>query len=277
MRIYDPNQPLIYTHIPKCAGSSMRRVLTEWFGEGYHKLNQQQNSQFGMQKLPTQDSDGNWLPDVRCIQAHFHHGHGFGLPSFYPEVKQYVTIFRDPFDLMVSMYFFIKGRSKQGLFWYRGRPVDISEKFPNVTSYLATYPYWMFSHLPQDITLANYREKLTSQFVYIGVFEDMQNSIDRLAVALDQSTMTLPVSNASNYDETVPEELREKFYFDYPLPKKIYDFAVENYLKNPSDSNDEDADLEPSSKTSTTKFSNDGSSLADDEVVCGDMMMSEES
>ena len=258
----------------------MRRVLSEWFGDGFHKVNQQQNSQYGMQKLTTQDADGNWLPDVRCIQSHFHHGHGFGLPYFYPEINQYVTILRDPFDLMVSMYFFMKGRSKRGQFWFRGRPVDISEEIPNVKAYLSKYPYWMFSHFPQDLTLANYREKLASQFVYIGVFEDLQTSIDRLALALNQSTMTLPVSNASEYDETVPEDLREQFYFDYPLPKKIYDFAVENYLNDPAksvDPDDENVDAEVISSTSAKGISGNASAISDGEVVFGDMLMSEES
>ena len=268
MRIYDPQKPILYTHIPKCAGTSMRRVLAEWFGDGFHKVNQEQNSQFGMQKLPTQDDEGNWLPDVRCIQSHFHHGHGFGLPYFYPEVDQYITILRDPFDLMVSMYFFIKGRSRKGKFWFRGRPVDISERYPNIDSYLSTYPYWMFSHLPQNLTLANYRHQLESQFVYIGVYEDLQTSIDQLAVVLDQPTMLLPVSNASKYDENVPNHLREQFYSDYPLPKKIYDFALENYLISGK------AEDDPNSEASMDE---QALPLDDDEVVCGDMVMSEES
>lgn len=273
MRAYDPNQPILYTHVPKCAGSSMRYVLSEWFGDGYHKVNQQQTARFGMQKLPTQDSDGNWLPNVRCIQAHFHHGHGFGLPYFYPEIDQYITILRDPFDLVVSMYFFTKGRSKQGHFWYRGRPVDISEKYPTIESYIRSYPFWMFSHLPQNLTLANYQEKLSSQFVYIGIYEDLQTSIDRLASILDQPTMTLPITNASRYDEMVPQDMREQFYFDYPLPKKIYDFALENYL---SDSTKHASQLPDASDSSTIP---EESILLEneEEVVCGDMLMSEES
>jgi len=264
----------------------MRRVLLEWFGEGYHKVNQQQNSQFGMQKLATQDQEGNWLPEVRCIQAHFHHGHGFGLPYFYPEIDQYVTILRDPFDLMVSMYFFIKGRSKQGQFWFRGRPVDISQKYPNIESYLRSYPYWMFSHLPQNLTLVNYRQKLASQFVYIGVYEDLQTSIDRLAAILGQPTMPLLVSNASEYDENVPNHLRAQFYHDYPLPKKIYDFALEHYLDaSPADVTDgadgaegvnhEDA-AEPDVNLQARGFQR-SMPLGDDEVISGDMSMAEES
>jgi len=251
----------------------MKQVLSQWFGDGFHKVNQQQNSQFGMQKLPTQDEEGNWLPGVRCIQAHFHHGHGFGLPYFYPEIDQYITILRDPFDLMVSMYFFMKGRSRQGQFWYRGSPVDMSEKYPNIESYLCTYPYWLYSHLPQNLTLVNYRQQLESQFVYIGVYEDLQTSIDQLAAVLDQPSMPLPVSNASKYDENVPNYLREQFYHDYPLPKKIYDFALENYLgSGPTGA----AEVQDDSATNTA-LEEPALPLGDDEVVSGDMLMSEES
>ena len=42
----------------------MVHVLSEWFGDGFHKVNQQQNSQYGMQKLPTQDDEGNFGPGL---------------------------------------------------------------------------------------------------------------------------------------------------------------------------------------------------------------------
>ena len=284
MRTYDPDQPILYTHIPKCAGSSMRRVLSDWFGKGFHKVNQERTAPFGLPKVPTKDGQGNWLPDVKCIQAHFHHGHGFGLPYFYPEVQQYITIMRDPFDLMVSMYFFMKGQSKEGKFWYRGRPVDISKEIPNIESYLQRYPFWLYSHLPQNLTLANYSQELPRQFVYIGIFEDMQNSIDRLAEKLDKPTTTLPLSNASEYDETVPENLREQFYHDYPLPKRIYDFAVENYLKRPTDDAQQSAAEQVKNREPIPTEAVTGSGLPcsahtepvlDDEVVCGDMSPAE--
>lgn len=250
----------------------MRHVLSQWFGDGFHKVNQQQNAQFGMQKLPTKDEEGNWIANVKCIQSHFHHGFGFGLPYFYPEVDQYITILRDPFDLMVSMYFFMKGRSRKGNFWFRGRPVDISEKFPNIESYLRTYPYWLFSHLPQDLTLANYQQQLESRFVYIGVYEDLQASMDQLALVLEKPSIVLPLSNASEYDENIPNDMRDQFYHDYPLPKKIYDFAVENYL---SPSQTEEPEVQHDS-TSEMGLEEQAVVLDADEVVSGDMVMSEE-
>ncbi len=229
MKKYDPNKPIVYTHIPKCAGTSVVRLLRQWFGDVYHKLNQDETKDIILPRVETRDADGNWLENVKCIHGHFNHGRGYGLPYFYPELDQYFTILRDPFDLTVSMYFFAKGRSMDGKFWYRGKPVDIRDQFPTVESYVNSYPYWLFSHLPQDMTLDNCTEKLRQRFVYIGVFEDLQISIDNLAKILEKPEWKLPHMNVSMYDEPVPEYLREKFYLDYPLLKRVYDFALANY------------------------------------------------
>ena len=229
MRKYDPDKPLIYTHIPKCAGTSFVQLLRNWFGDQYHKLNQDETQDIILPRVPTQDENGNWLPNVRCIHGHFNHGRGYGLPYFYPEVDQYFTILRDPFDLIVSMYFFVKGRSQEGRFWFRGEQVDISRRFPTVDTYVKSYPYWLFHHLPQDVNLENYQAALAERFVYIGVFEDLQTSVNNLGKILGKPHRELPHINPSSYDEPVPEHLREPFYHDYPLLKKIYDFAKLHY------------------------------------------------
>ena len=229
MRQYDPAKPILYTHIPKCAGSSVVRLLRIWFGNEYHKLNQDETQDIVLPRVETRDAQGNWLPKVKCIHGHFNHGRGYGLPYFYPEIDQYFTILRDPFDVTVSMYFFAKGRSREGRFWFRGEPVDLRHQFPSVESYVNTYPYWLFDHIPQDITLQNYEAKLHDRFVYIGVFEDLQTTIDNLGKILGKESAVLPHINVSKYDEMVPEHLRKKFYHDYPLLKRIYDFALENY------------------------------------------------
>lgn len=229
LKEYDPTQPIIYTHIPKCAGSSLLRQLRRWFGPEYHKLNQDETQDIVLPRVKTQDDEGNWLPDVKVIHGHFDHGRGYGLPEFYPEINQYFTVVRDPFDLCVSMYFFAKGKSSAGEYWFRGKQVDIRDQFPDVDSYVKTYPYWIYNHLPQDMTLDNYREKIQEKFVYLGVFEDLRVSINHLANVLGKPYQRIPKFNVSNYDEPVPEYLRQKFYSDYPLLKAIYDYAKRTY------------------------------------------------
>lgn len=229
MRPYDPTKPIVYTHIPKCAGTSVVRLLKQWFGESYHKLNQDESRDIVLPRVATQDENGNWLPNVKCVHGHFNHGRGYGLPYFYPEIDQYFTILRDPFDVVCSMYFFVKGRSIRGEFWFRGEQVDIRDQFPTVEHYVNSYPYWLFDHLPQDVTIENYERKLRERFVYIGVFEDLNTSIENLGKIFDMPKCDMPHMNESNYDEFVPESLREKFYSDYPLLKRIYDLAKDNY------------------------------------------------
>jgi hypothetical protein len=175
------------------------RLLRDWFDRYYHKLNQDETRDIVLPRVETKDDRGCWLGNVKCVHGHFDHGRGYGLPYYYPEIDQYFTILRDPFDLVVSMYFFAKGRSARGQFWFRGEPVDLRDQFPNVESYVRTYPYWLFNHLPQDITLANYEEKLEDRFVYIGIFEDLQTSIDNLGLVLGKPQTQLPKFNVSTY------------------------------------------------------------------------------
>ena len=207
----------------------MVRLLRDWFGKQYHKLNQDETRDIVLPRVETQDDQGRWLENVKCIHGHFDHNRGYGLPYFYPEVNQYFTILRDPFDLVVSMYFFAKGRSAGGEFLHRGQSVDIRDQFPDVASYVRTYPKWLFNHLPQDITLNNYQHKLEQRFVYIGIFEDLQMSINHLAEVLGKPVGELPKINVSNYDEAVPESLRMQFYQNYPLLGRVYQFALERY------------------------------------------------
>ncbi|HMO15871.1 MAG TPA: sulfotransferase family 2 domain-containing protein [Pirellulaceae bacterium] len=231
MKPYDPNEPVIFTHIPKCAGSSFIRLLIRWFGPEYLKLNQDERQDILLPRHELKDANGNWVDGIKVVHGHFDHGRKYGLPYYYPEVNQYFTIFRDPFDIVVSMYFFCKGRSKEGKYWYRGEQVNILDEYPTLQSYLADYPYWLFNHLPQDITLSNYRDKIESQFIYIGIQEDLPGSIRQLAELFKKPIVELPHFNKSVYDEVVPDGLRDRFYRDYPLLKAIYDYAKENYLR----------------------------------------------
>ena len=229
MKKYDPSKPVVYTHIPKCAGTSVVRLLKHWFGDNYHKLNQDETKDIILPRVETQDADGNWLPNVRCIHGHFNHGRGYGLPYFYPEIDQYFTILRDPFDLVCSMYFFAKGRSIRGEFWFKGEQVDIRDQFPTIAHYVQSHPYWLFDHLPQNLTMENYQKRLADTFVYVGVFEDLQTSINNLGKILGKPKWELPLTNSSTYDEMVPENLRKAFYQDYPLLQRIYQFALDTY------------------------------------------------
>lgn len=226
MRKYNPREPVIFVHLPKCAGTSFIRLLRNWFGEGYrHPHVNEQCEGTTLPKLDVLLEDGSFDPEIKCIHAHFDHGRGYGLPSQFPEVNQYFTIVRDPFDIVVSMYFFAKAKSARGEFFYDGRQIDIREQYSSVADYVAERPDWLYNHFPQDITLENHREKLAARFVHVGLFEELPRSIDHLAKVLKKKPVVLPHANKSTYDEPLPLELRQRFYHEHPLLKGIHDFA----------------------------------------------------
>ena len=243
-RVYNPLEPFIFTHIPKCAGTSFIRVLRFWFRKSYCHLIQDETKDIKLPKVGVLLEDGSYRQDIKCIHAHFNHGRGYGLPYHYPEINQYITILRDPFDIIVSMYFFFKGKSIRGEFLHRGKQVDVRDQFPSVEHYVRNYPDWLFDHLPQNMSLDNYEQQLREKFIYIGLFEDMQTSIDILASIFGLDSMEMPVKNISNYDEPVPEGLREKFYYNFPLLLKIYQFVKTHYRDPINDLKLELGDLE---------------------------------
>jgi len=228
---YDPHQPLIFTHIPKCAGTSVVRVLRHWFRGHYYHTFTDDRSGLPMPRIQTRDRSGQWDSNVHCIHAHFDHRRGYGLPYFYPEVNQYVTIFRDPFDIVVSMYFFAKGKAKAGAFFHEGRQVDFCQLYPQLEAYVHDHPVWLYDHLPQDLTLYRLADSLRDRFVYIGIFEDMATSLNQLRLCLGKPPVDMPLRNVSNYDEEVPESLRKWFYHHHPLLHEIYQFALEHYRR----------------------------------------------
>ncbi len=226
---YDPKQPLIFTHIPKCAGTSIVRVLRHWFRGHYYHTFTEDRVGLPMKHVATRDGSGQWDRNVKCIHAHFDHRRGYGLPYFYPEVQQYATIFRDPFDIVVSMYFFAKGKAKTGNFFHEGIPIEFCKYYPNLETYVHDHPVWLYDHLPQDLTLFQLKRALNERFVYIGIFEDMVTSIDQLRKRLGKPPVEMPLRNVSKYDEEVPESLRRWFYHNHPLLHEIYQFALETY------------------------------------------------
>ena len=221
--------PLLFPHIPKCAGTSFIRLLARWFGDEYHRTNKLDKEKRGMPKVKTKNWLGQWIPKVKVIHAHFDQGRGYGLPEYYPDIPQYMALYRDPFDIVVSMYFFAKGKSEQGEFFYNGEQIDIRTQYPSIEHYVNDYPGWLYNHLPQDVTLENYSTKIHEKFVYIGLLEDLQTSLDRMAEIFGKPREKLPLRNTSEYSEKVPETLRNRFYDEHPLLLAYYNVARETY------------------------------------------------
>ena len=216
MRVYDPNLPLIAIHIPKTGGSSVQQLYKEWFGNGFLAHYKQ--------------ADGS-LPDKRnlstlfgehtsiVVYGHFNRLRKFGIEQYYPEVEQFVTIVRDPFERAVSRYFFLKAISQKA-------EKDLKDVI------VSQIPEWsMLCHFPQDITMDNYKEVIENRFIEIGVLENMDESLRRIAAKLNKRYIpgSLNRLNVSIRDSQIPFELRERFIEQHPLEYAVYNYVLEKY------------------------------------------------
>ncbi len=194
---------------------------THYFDEKEGKMPERQNLKTGFLRKRFKKNT--------CIHGHFNKARGFGIQDYYPEVDQFITILRDPLEITLSNYFFAKKRGDRR--YRNGKPFFIREQFIDVSDYLKKENSYLMLYMPFNITIENYEEILEKYFVYIGIQEDLQTSVDIMAKHLDYPAVTIGHVNVSNRDEIVSEELKEEFKNRCKLEYAIYNYALKNYKK----------------------------------------------
>jgi hypothetical protein len=220
MKTYDPHKPLISLHIPKCAGQSFRKVLEGWFGKRllFHYF-QMHNA------LPPRYP----LQAGICIHGHFNTAKGFGVNAYYPEEDQLITVLRDPLEMHISNYFFWKrtGRDRQ-LNSGHISPGD-EHDYRDINDFFNKRPVSpMLNFLPADITPGTYRTVIAERFVWVGVVEDLEQGVIRLAQALGVKPAAVPRVNVSERTEMLAPELGEKFMKVNSFAFELYRYVAEN-------------------------------------------------
>ncbi len=76
------------------------------------------------------------------------------------------------------------------------------------------------------MSMNNYKEILEKNFVYIGVMEDLQTSINVLANKLGFPTLEVGYLNTSERYQKIEKGLKEEFIMKHPLEYAIYNDAL---------------------------------------------------
>lgn len=132
---------------------------------------------------------------------------------------------RDPFYLHVSTYFYVRNQAASGgMGAYRGGKLNpIVENDWSLEEYLRhNNQSCIRSFLPPNLALENYVDVLSNSFIYIGVSENLQKSVDLLAERLGFDSVEVPKKNVSDWSEEVPHGARERFEEANPLETLIY-------------------------------------------------------
>lgn len=229
MNIYTPQKPLISIHIPKCAGTSFSNILKSWFNSGFlqHYHNEKKNTPPQKHRLHTVFFKNHPRKGL-CIHGHFNNNRDNGVCDYYPKTDQIITVMRDPFTLHVSNYFYVK-KQAQNAYW-AGKQHPIISNDWSIRDYLREIKKSYICHfLPSNITIKNYQQILEEQFLYIGIVENLQKSVDLLAKKLGFSSVAVQETNVSKWLEKIPDNSREEFITNNPLEMNIYDYAKKNF------------------------------------------------
>ena len=215
---YDRSKPLIAIHVPKTGGTSVRRIFAGWFGDG---LLQHNYIEATATMPPRRDLAALHRPDRPvCVWGHFNMRRGFGIPDYYPEVRQFVTILRDPFETALSTYYFTR---RVGHRWKDSASVPQGD----IEDWLMSAKPNILNHFPRPITPENYRETIDGSFVAIGIIERLAESVDRIAQALgfpfDPASLTH--ENATPRERALDPSLRDAYAARHPLEFEVYDYV----------------------------------------------------
>lgn len=230
MPSYDPNRPLFSLHIPKCAGTSFGSVMKKWFGRRLyrHYVNEKKGGPPRAHRLRSWLRPTAWKRGV-CVHGHFNNQRpGYGVRETYPEADQFITVLRDPLEMHVSHYFWAK---RFGDNLYRdGQRHEMTERSSyDLEQYLRETESFLLAHIPFDVTLENYESVLADGYLYMGIAEDLQTSVDVLAKKLGFESAPIERENVSERSEQVSEKSRREFMDRHPLEYAIYRFALERY------------------------------------------------
>ena len=218
MRDHDPTAPLIFIHLPKTAGTSVKTIVRDWYPDQFHHHYIDESAGRMPVRLPPDRLADTGSPPL--IYGHFNRDRGAGIDDYYPGVSQFVSILRDPFDMTVS-----------AIYYWRSVTVPDADLSTIGTGQIANQlrkraPHTL-RHFPAGLTMDNYRDLLPEKFVHIGITEDLTRSMAQIAAKLGKpfNPGDLPRANVTERQREFPQSLRDEYRERFPLEHAIYDFA----------------------------------------------------
>jgi hypothetical protein len=210
---YDPNQALISLHIPKTAGTSFRAVLQAWFGEGLHDHYPDHGKPLG----------GVALGPGVCIHGHFNRDKGLGVQDCYPQARQFITVLREPFARMISLWLFLNREQAAGRTQAVAGFADFDAWFGHHRDAALANPAAGFlRNFPMPVTPEGVPTLFDRDFVAVGITERMQETVDHLARALGRPTIAIGRDNVSPEDAGPFQRYRAEHERVFHLEHALY-------------------------------------------------------
>ena len=247
---YDSCQPLIYIHVPKVAGTSIRKLLKKRL----------RNRLVNHYKMPPKfdpplicENLVDWDGEPKLIFGHFSRSSGLAVEHSYPQVRQYISMLRDPLELSVSFYRYTRRRAdyrfgktllQKAKTILRGglslkakleleRLKSEVAQYGSLEQYLQVCSSPIFDHFPVRFPEESLSEYLAKNFVYIGIVEDLAYSLKMIENLLGGEFGEPNHLNCDreklDFREALSSEVVEIFKQRNKREIELYQFVKSNY------------------------------------------------
>lgn len=213
----DIDKPIVFIHVPKCAGSSVRSIVNKEFGDAVLLHYRNEKLRTNPQPLNQTYAKDLLKEHGRCIvYGHFNMKRNFGVLDSLPWAEQFITILREPFDQFVSAFKYSN----------RNTPEKVNEK--DFALFLETVSPNYLNHFPRLVEPSNFKDEIEKRFNYIGFHENLNESLKNIWTLLGVSrTPNVPELNASPATIVNFENFRAEFEVRNPLEITVYNYARE--------------------------------------------------
>ena len=221
---YSNKNPLVYLHVYKTAGSSLRNVFEVWFGNDFveHQDGMGEGKQYLKKKTCTTEYIESHYKQYKSAPMFFGHfnSHNYVWPK---ECDQFITILRDPFELQVSAYFY-------------GKKIDPNFTEDNIEEYIlkSDFHYGFTKVFTREtINFNNYKQILSEYFIAIGSLKNYSKTLELFSNVLNKPVknffFNLKANSAENTKKSIPYYLKKIHEERFPLEYEIYNYINKLY------------------------------------------------
>jgi hypothetical protein len=158
-----------------------------------------------------------------CISGHFNFSKNYTVQKRYNEqlIKynktfRIITFLRDPLDLKISLYNYLKKNSQIN------EKIEINDFIFNGNNFLAN---------ALNCNHSNYKEIISTYF-FIGFVNDFEDSLDKLSKLINVKYNKITRKNVSKTKFKISNDLKKLFIKSNELDYKIYEFAKKRSITN---------------------------------------------
>ncbi|WP_296175486.1 sulfotransferase family 2 domain-containing protein [uncultured Brevundimonas sp.] len=193
--VYDPDKLLVSVHIPKTAGTSLTTALRTWFGD---------RLRLHYRNVERPISAADDTPGA-CVHGHFHPSEGAGVRDYFPHADQFITVMRDPFQRMISLWRFLNAMQQNG------NTIPVLEHTPTFDLWFA----WqreraesdpvtrVLAQLPDRVTPSTIQSVFDHGFVAVGVSERFEETLRVFAHTLGRPRVDQIHVNRTRFDDNI--------------------------------------------------------------------------